>query len=944
MMKALWKDVLRETRYTFARFLALFGIIFLGTGFFVGIRGASPDMKESAAQYFADTHLEDITVQSTYGLYDEDLAQLKTIKDIAVTPYRSVAYEAADKGLLVRFYPNFNAMGDINHFQVVSGRLPHAPDEVAIDAWLLKKGYSADIIGQKVRFPEPKNDSNDSKNSDQRKPKLKQHEFTVVGIVNSPMFIDGSQRGVTNIGKGTIDGYMVVMPEIIVGDMYTNFAIDVTSADHEKAYSDAYQSIIDNKLKEVQAALADRPDIVYQDLKREMQAKIDEGEAELKTNKDKLSKEEKQVKAAKLAWQKAYDEFSAQKGAFLTQIPVGLEPTHVPAYTPIALAEGRLHREKEKLDKAEATFNEEKAKADKKIADAEMDLSEAKDTLVNLKAPTYHIDDRSSLNGYSEYEDNAIRIRAIGNVFPLVFFLVAALVSFTTMTRMVKDSRIQIGTLKALGYHPKEIARKYLFYATSATLLGTLMGVVFGTYFFPWVIMTAYRMLYTLGASVYQFYVKDIFLALALAFLTTVGPAVLMTGSSLVESASSLMRPKPPKKGEHIFLEKWQWLWNKLSFKQKITLRNLFRYKGRNTMTIIGIAGCTGLMLTGFGINNSIAGLPDIQYDQLELRDGTVQFRPNIKAEEITKLEQAIARDDRVKDSLSTYTTTFETSDKNINVQSVNVLAVDPGRVNALFALRDMKTGKDQSFKADDVFISEKLAQLLHLKVGDKISLKNDDGETLSVKVTGIFENYIFHYLLIGKARFENEMGQTYLDNSTQFSMKQNDAKKLENLISNLIKNDKVAGAFDLALVRDSFDNTVRTLNLVVLVLIISAGALAFIVLYCLTNINVSERVRELSTLKVLGAFANEVTMYIFRETLIMTLIGILLGYGFGYILTGYILKTVEIDMMIFPLKISWTAYLYAGLLALGFTLIVMMIMHKKLKHVDMVEALKGVE
>lgn len=935
-MKARWKDSWREMLRTFSRFLALFGIIFLGTGFFVGIRGASPDMKDTAAAYFKAHHLEDIGIQSSWGLDDEDLKAAQKVADIDIDPYRTVDLEGESHDMLVRFYPNFNQSAKSNHFDVVQGRLPKAKDEVAVDAGLLDRHLPADILKQTLRFKQD--------NTDEEAPHLTQTEFKVVGVVNSPMMIDRTQRGATNVGKGSLDGFLVVDPDVLAGERYTGFAVHVPKADDYKAYSEPYEQAVDEKVKALKTALADRPQAVYTDIKKEMTDKIEEGDKKLQDAKNKLKKEEKKLKDAREAWQEGQDQLTAQKEQVASQLPPGVTLEEIGLSAQFAPMEAELKAKDKKLTEGEKEFKAEKKKADQKIKDQEEQLAEAKEERDDLKAPTYKIEDREHFPSYGEFEDNADRIQGIGNVFPLVFFLVAALVSFTTMTRMVEEHREQIGTYKALGYGAQQIAQKFLLYALMACLLGSFTGILFGNYFFPWIIITAYKMLYTIGETQYGFHGFDIALAMGIALLTTVGPALAMTWQSLREAAAKLMRPKPPKKGQHIALEHWRWFWQKLSFKQKITMRNLFRYKGRNSMTVIGIMGCTALMLTGFGISDSISGLADVQFQDLDHRDAIVQYQPQIKEKAREDLTKKLADQPEIEEAVSTYSKQYETTAANVNRQQVSLtVACSPG-INHLLAMKDLESGQPKDLGEEDVFINQKLAPLLNIQTGDDLELEDEDGETLKVKVTGVFENYLLHYVVMKQKHYEELTGEKIEPNTSQIRLTAAGQKKRDSLLEDLLGLDEVAGVMDLKSLNRQFDDTIETLNIVVWALIIAAAALAFIVLYCLTDINVSERIRELSTIKVLGAFPLEVTLYIFRETILLTLIGIGFGFAFGLGLTAYILKTVEIDMMVFPLAIHGISYAYAAGLTLLFTLLVLTIMHFKLKQVDMVEALKGVE
>ncbi|KAA9302247.1 FtsX-like permease family protein [Aerococcus sanguinicola] len=924
---ALWKDSFREIKNSFSRFIALLGIIFLGAGFFVGIRAAAPNMRHTANLYFQDQHLQDLSLQVDQGLTAEDIDRVDDLEGIKAYPYRSVDREETQQESLLRFLPNFNQMGDINQYKLRSGRLPEKNDEVALDARLAEEGGYNYQIGDVIELAEP-----DQEVSDQA-PGLANNRFTVVGFVTSPMYIDQSARGNSPIGKGSIDGFAVVQPEAFTGDLYSQVAFKLEGAEDLPAYSRAYEEEVDRAKTEVEEALDGRAEERYQKSQEDLDQEIQTAEEDLKPAQKAIQEAKDQVKAEK-------ESLKAQEDQVKQAIDsLGPGAADLPQF---AQAREGLDQGKSAINQAEEEIQEK----EKDLAAGQEKLDQAKTYKEEMEAPNYQVNDRSQLSGYSEYEDNADRIAAIARVFPLIFFLVAALVSFTTMTRMVDEQRIQLGTLKALGYRSSEIAIKFLLYAGLASVTGTLLGVAVGNYLLPNIIVNAYGMLYDLGQEVYYgFYWKDFLLALSISLLTTVGPAWLVTRNSLTEPAAVLMRPKPPKQGQRILLERWTWFWQRLSFNNKISLRNLFRYKGRNAMTLIGVAGSTALLLTGFGISDSISGLADRQFIELEHAQAIVQYRPKLSEGEVDDLNQTIRQHDQVADALPLYSASYQTTDEGVNQQTVSLHALDPSsNYQDFYALADVKTGERMSLPEDGVLINHKLAKLLGIQAGDAISLEDPDGQVVDLPVKGVFESYIMHDVFMSQSVYEDFIGRLPSQNQVEIKLADNSPEVKDQVIDDLMAEEGIVTVVNIDQFRQMFNETLETLNLVTLVLIIAAAILAFIVLYSLTNINVSERIRELSTIKVLGAYPLEVTLYIYRETLLLTLAGILAGLAMGQVLTTYILQTVEVDIMIFPAQIQGLSYLYASLLTLAFSLIVMAIMHYKLKQVDMVEALKGVE
>lgn len=942
---ALWKDSLREIKQTLARFLSLLGIIILGAGFFVGIRAAAPNMLNTSGQYYAEQGLQEISIQSTYGLRSEDTAILDSIEDVSYLPYQSVDREVEGSKQLFKVMPNFNEMGDINQFEVMSGKLPEQKNEIALASSINTDPENPTYqVGDTISFTATGVEEVNT-NSTEQPPHLTADSFEVVGFVRSPLYIDKTSYGYTNIGKGTLDGYGVVHPDAIQGDIMTSIAVSVDEADQYQAYTEGYDKIVSDKLAEIEQAFADRPAQIQENLQAEIDSgydDIDQARSELESAGNQLVAANSQIEEgqANLDDQRSVVEQSLPAGVTLEQAGMlGLE-------SQFQVGSSSLDAASESLTEAEQTYQSESESANTTMADAEADLKTTQADINALESPTYLIDDRSSLAGYSEYGDNADRISAIAQVFPLVFFLVAALVSFTTMSRMVDEQRTQIGTLKALGYRPSEIAMKFVIYALLACLTGVVVGVLIGNYMFPNIIYYAYGMMYDLPDMVQGYYWDDILLALAISLLTTVAPAMLTMHRSLGENAAQLMRPKPPKQGGKIFLERINWLWRRLGFQSKITLRNLFRYKGRNMMTLIGIAGSAALIITGFGISNSISGLADRQFATVQQSDMVVSYNNTAEPAQKDELAKGYASNEGLANYLDLYTTTYHTVDESINQQdvSLNVIAGNQP-YHEFYAFADVETGESHDLPQDGALVTQKIAKLLGLQVGDSMALENDDGEAIEIRVAGITENYMMHNVFMTPEYYEavtSETAPAY--NQTQLKTADMSAEASDQLATDLTADEAVAAVVFVEDMQATFNETLATLNMVTVVLIIAAAALAFIVLYSLTNINVSERIRELSTIKVLGFYPREVSLYIYRETLIITVFGILLGFVFGQGLTAYILSTVEVDYMVFPVEVAMTSYIYAALLTMLFSLIVMFFMHNKLKRVDMVEALKGVE
>lgn len=590
------------------------------------------------------------------------------------------------------------------------------------------------------------------------------------------------------------------------------------------------------------------------------------------------------------------------------------------------------------------TFENEREDAEIEIADARVELEEAQDDLDNLDDPEYLINDRSYFAGYSEYGENAERIGAIAQIFPVFFFLLAALISLTTMTRMVDEGRSQIGTMKALGYKNSDISLKYFVYAFLATIMGAVIGLGIGYWVFPSVIMDAYGSLYNLPDIGVQFYWSYSIISI-LASLCATGLATLVSVRiSLKSNASDLLRPKAPKKGKRILIERMPFLWNRFSFTQKVASRNLFRYKGRMLMTIIGVAGCTALLLTGFGLSDSIANIGGIQYGEINLYQAIVSENSEAEQSDLENYEGTLNGMSEIDENLRVEQNTF-TAEADGNRQDINLFVPeDTEKLKDFVVLKD-KQDPEKVYDLPDegAIITEKLADLLDISVGDRIQINGNDQEVYDVEVKGTVEHYFQHFVYLSPEAFEGATGEEPVYNTRLLEY---DTDEVEDTAVGQLLNaeEAVQGVTFVSVVYDSMQGSLDSLDVVTLVIIISAATLAFIVLYNLTNINVSERERELSTIKVLGFYDKEVTMYVYRENLVLTLMGIIFGLGLGVIMHRFVINTAEVDMMRFSRHINFTSYLYSGLLTFLFSGLVMILMHFKLKYIDMIEALKAQE
>lgn len=547
-----------------------------------------------------------------------------------------------------------------------------------------------------------------------------------------------------------------------------------------------------------------------------------------------------------------------------------------------------------------------------------------------VEGQTWYTLDINANTGFYQYKQDSERIDNVAKVFPLVFFIVAVLICLTTMTRMVEEERSQIGTLKSLGYKDSAIMFKYILYASLATIIGSMIGVLIGYRLLPDICFEMYKNMYRIGDIQLSYYSSLTFQGMLIALLCTLGATIYTCRKTLKESPANLLRPVAPEPGKRVLLERIHGLWNRLSFSYKVTVRNVFRYKKRFLMTIIGIAGCTGLILAGFGLKDCIVKMVPHQYEEIFSYEAKI----TLDEEKTNDTIQKIKDNKKVKDLLEVQEESITLDNKKTN-QSVTLI-VPSKNPKGFIQLQDRKKKEKLNLK-DGVIITEKLARLLDIEVGDTLTFTGNN--TYKEKVSGITENYLFHYLYLPRTEYKGTSFNTVLIKTKKMSEKQE--KKLAEELKEI---PGVSNITFTSATRHVFDDTMDSFAYVSLILIISAGALAFVVLYNLSSVNISERRRELATIKVLGFYDKEVYQYINRENTILTLIGILLGLGVGNILTMYIIKTCELDMLMFDPTIAPLSYLYAVLITIAFTLLVNIILYFSLKKIDMIESLKSIE
>lgn len=644
----------------------------------------------------------------------------------------------------------------------------------------------------------------------------------------------------------------------------------------------------------------------------------------------------KEISNAKIQIQNAKEELNKKE--------TELEKTEKSTYSQIENAKTQLDKSKQEIKEGEEELNKNKQEFQQKISDAEKELLDAKERILEIEKPTIYILDRNSNAGYVSFIQDTKSIENIGKVFPIVFFIVATLISLTSMTRMVEEQRMFIGTLKALGYNKLQITSKYIIYASLACIIGSFLGMCVGFVVLPKIIWMMYGMMYQMTDISINFNMKYGMMGLILISICIIGATLYTVLKELVNTPAILMRPKAPKIGNRVFLEKIPFIWKKLNFSKKVTVRNIFRYKKRFYMTIIGIMGCTALILTGFGIKDSVKRIVPSQFQKVFQYDMQINLKDSLTNEEKEQYISNLEKNNQIQKIAQTYMASG-TAINGENSEDIQIIVPNYEEdIEEIINIKDIKEKEKVRLKENEICLTDKAAQLLGVNSGDNIILKDSDENEVEVKISNVVENYVSHYVYMSKQTYEKIYNKKYNTNTLLIKDIDITAEEQEELAKEIMTHKEVGAVTNISSIIETIDDMMSLLNYVVIVLIVSAGLLAFVVLYNLSNVNISERIRELATIKVLGFYDKEVYEYVTRETVILTVIGIALGLIAGYFLNYYILGTCEINMLRFTKNINPISYLYAIIITVVFTIIVNIATYFSLKKIDMIENLKTVE
>jgi len=904
MKRALMKDTLRELWRTRSRFLAIFAIIALGTGFFAGVKVTCPDMKLTADKYFQDYHLMDLKMVSTYGLNQDDINAIDSVGGIkGMMPAYSmdaiIKTSQEDRVAKIHSLPldklKSSDEGYINRIRVTSGRLPEKSGECVIEK---SKIAGMDLkLGDKItlNLGKKENDIFDF---------VKKDTFEIVGYAETPYYLT-FEKGTSSLGNGSVSVYVIIPEEDFNMKVFTEAFITLENTSGISAFNEKYKNAVSDKKAELKSIAEKREEQRYNEIYNDAKTKLDAAKKELSDGEKQQAEE----------------------------IAKALE-----------IANAKLKNTEKELAAGQEVYDAQTKEANAKFEDARKKIADAQEKINKIERPKWYVLDRNSNAGYASYEDDTGRVDAIAKIFPVFFFIVAAFVCLTTMTRMVEEHRTQIGTYKALGYGNLAIASKFLIYAAIASIFGSVVGLSVGLKLFPYVIADAYGMLYKLPQILMPLRMDYIFWITLGALVCTSTAVYFACYKELREHPSSLMRPKSPKMGKRVLLERVPFIWSRLNFFSKVTVRNLFRYKKRMVMTLLGVAGCTALMLAGFGLRDAISSIIPLQYGEVFKYNSMIVMDENTKAADKIDANNKLEFNQNIKEILKIRLKNLEAGSDD-NWQKINLLVPqDLNEIDKFISIHEMGNKKPIKLNDDGVVIGEKLAKLLDLKVGSEMAIKEGEFKKVTVKVAAINENYTLHYVYMTPKLYEKVFGEEPVLNSVLINMQEVSKQAEDKISTDLVDNNAILQVNFTSSNKKSFSDMVNSLNSIVFVMIISAGALAFVVLYNLTNINITERIREIASIKVLGFYDLEVSKYVFRENIILTVMDTCVGLLGGIVLNKFVLQTSETDVVMFGREIYWYSYTLAAALTIAFAVLVNILMHFKLKKISMIESLKSVE
>ena len=709
-------------------------------------------------------------------------------------------------------------------------------------------------------------------------PTFKIKEFEIVGIIETPIYIS-TERGNTSIGNGTVSFYIFTKDSAIDLDYYTGAYVTVKNAKETVTNSTEYLELVNPVIDKLEEIKQEREEKRYTNLVNEATDKVEKAQKEFDDKKEEVNS---------------------------------------------------------KLTDAENKIKE----AEEKLAEAQQKLNSAREDIKKIEKCKWYIQDRTDNTGYTNIFDAIKTMSNISKMFPVIFYLVSVLISLTTMTRMIEEERIEIGTLKALGYTNTQIIFKYILYSVLACVIGGILGMTVGLYLLPNIVWKLYSMIYNIPKFYCTYRVEIGLLGIIIAFLCIGGATIIVAKKELKEMPSVLMRPKPPKKGKRILLEKMTFIWKRFNFSQKVTARNIFRYKKRAIMTIIGIAGCTGLMLTGFGIKDSVVDIPNAQFKGIFKYDSAITLT---NTNELENIEKYLNDNEDIEEYTKICASAGKLEKNNINCNTNVFISESLDNYENAYNLINYQTGEKIKLNSNGIVITDKAADMVGVTYGDYVTFIDGDDVRYEFKVENITKNHVGHYIYMTKDFYQENVKQ-YKTNMIYINTKDISIERQNDISRDILKFDGVASVTIIDTLMKTVSDMLNTMNYVVVILIVASALLAFVVLYSLANINIAERQREIATLKVLGFYDREVDNYINKENIIFTILGVIIGLVFGTFLTTGIILSIEIDSLRFMQNITILSYIYSAIITIAFSIIVNFIIHFVLKKINMIESLKSVE
>ena len=964
MKNLLFKSTLHEIKGSFGRWIAILAIVALGVGFFAGLKVCKPAFTETANEYLHQQNFFDYQLISTLGLEDEDVEIIKDVFQVgnAEGSYSAdvlVSVKGAENGEIGTKFLTISK--EINIPSLVAGRMPTKADQCLVDATF----FSEEDIGKTISISK--------NNTDTTLDMLAYDTYTITGLANTPLYLN-YERGSTSIGDGTISAFVLIPKLGFSSDVYTE--IYATLAYSPYIFTKEYEQATEDATPALEEAMKVCSDRRYNSIINAAEDELSSAEDEINSKKEDIEAAENEISSSEEYLYK-FDDIIGNAVEKYQSSSALIEEQRQQAYKNLdrfyelrLITKEEYEQSKKELDEQYATTQEENKLIEEdlywasdaidegiyqindaknqindgksQIADAENEISEARKEISKIKYPVNYVLGRETNIGYACFDNDVSIVDGIAKVFPLFFFMVAALVCMTTMSRMIEEQRTQIGILKALGYNRKQILWKYIFYSGSSALVGGIGGFFIGTYLFSWVIWEAYKMMYGFADIIFVVDLPLGIVALLAALLCSVGTTVYSCYGELSQVPAQLIRPKAPAAGKRIFLERIPIIWNRIKFLQKVSIRNVFRYKKRFFMMVLGICGCTALLVAAFGVNDSVRNVVSMQYDEISHVDFTVSFNHNLSSKE----EKAFIEDTNkyADECLFLYTSSVDAR-VNDEVKTINLVVKEKSDDISPFIDLHLEDKKINYPGKGEGVINDNLANILGLKVGDDLTVYDSDNKAMTIKISGVCENYVFNYLYITDETYI-ETYEEYGVNSAYIVGASEEQTKLKDheVAAKLMDATNVASVTSSEEFKSRIENIMKSLDYIIVLIIACAGALAFIVLYNLTNINITERIREIATIKVLGFYPRETSSYVFRENIILTGISAIVGLPLGKLLHSFIMSELQVSLMNFDIHVAPLSYVYALVGTFVFSMIVNLVMKKKLDKISMIESLKSVE